>query len=49
MICYSFPAVDFKGVIIEESLGDVSVLKEVQILNTKVEQVTEKHKTPWLF
>ena len=25
-----------------------SVLKEVNILNTKVEEVTPKHKTPWL-
>jgi hypothetical protein len=39
---------DYKGVIIEESLGDNSVLKEVKILNTKIEKVTEKHKTPWL-
>ncbi len=39
---------DYQGVIIEESLEDKSVLKEVQILSTKVEQVVEKHKTPWL-
>ena len=39
---------NYKGVIIEESLEDKNVLKEVKILSTKVEQVTEKHKTPWL-
>jgi hypothetical protein len=39
---------DYKGVIIEESLEDTSVLKEVNILKTKVEKVTEKHKTPYL-
>lgn len=39
---------NYKGVIIEESLRDTSVLKEVEALDTKVEQVTEEHKTPWL-
>lgn len=39
---------NYKGVIIEESLGDTSVLQEVKILETKVEQVEEDHKTPWL-
>lgn len=39
---------EFKGVIIEESLGDKSILKSIKILSTKVEEVTEKHKTPWL-
>lgn len=38
----------YKGVIIEESLGDKAVLQNVKILSTKVEQVTEEHKTPWL-
>ena len=38
----------YKGVIIEESLKDKAVLKKVQILETKVEQVVEEHKTPWL-
>src|SRR3989339_2251838 len=36
------------GVIIAESLEDKNILKEVKILSTKIEQVTEKHKTPWL-
>ncbi|QQG44478.1 MAG: hypothetical protein HYW86_01000 [Candidatus Roizmanbacteria bacterium] len=39
---------DYKGVIIEESLADKSVLRDVKIISTKVETVTEKHKTPWL-
>lgn len=38
----------FSGVIIEESLTDNSVLKDVNIVSTKVEPVTEKHKTPWV-
>lgn len=39
---------NYKGVIIEESLGDKSVLGEVKIVETKVETVTPEHKTPWL-
>lgn len=39
---------NYKGVIIEESLGDKSCLKDLDIISTKVEQVTESHKTPWL-
>jgi hypothetical protein len=39
---------NYKGVIIEESLNNPAVLKELSIIQTKVEQVTEKHKTPWL-
>lgn len=39
---------NFKGVIIEESLGDRAVLGLVKIVSTKVELVVEKHKTPWL-
>lgn len=38
----------FIGVIIEESLTDNSVLKDVRIVSTKVERVTEKHKTLWV-
>ncbi|MBF0102732.1 MAG: hypothetical protein HQK77_17665 [Desulfobacterales bacterium] len=38
----------YKGVIIEESLGDVDVLKDIVIISTKVEPITESHKTPWL-
>ena len=39
---------NYRGVIIEESLDDKSVLKEVKIISTKVEPVTDKHKTPWV-
>lgn len=39
---------NYKGVIIEESLDNKGVLNEVVISNTKVESVTEKHKTPHL-
>ncbi len=38
----------FKGTIIEESLENQKVLKKVKIIKTKVEQVVEKHKTPWI-
>ncbi len=38
----------YKGVIIEESLADKSCLKDLKIVSTKIEQVTESHKTPWL-
>jgi len=39
---------NYKGVIIEESLEDKDVLKEIAILDTKVEPVTEEHNTPHL-
>lgn len=39
---------DYKGVIIEESLEDKNVLKGIHILDTKIEKVTEGHKTPWV-
>jgi len=39
---------DYKDVIIEESLENKGILKKVKIISTKVEQVTDKHKTPWL-
>lgn len=38
----------FSGVIIEESLTDKSVLEDVNIVSTKVEPVTEHHRTPWV-
>ena len=38
---------NYKGVIIEESLENKEVLKKVKIISTKVEQVTNEHKTPW--
>jgi len=39
---------NYKGVIIEESLKNKDVLSLVKIISTKVENVVEKHKTPWL-
>ncbi|MDD5145118.1 MAG: hypothetical protein PHW72_03270 [Candidatus Pacebacteria bacterium] len=39
---------NYKGVIIEESLANKDVLEVVKILVTKSESVIEKHKTPWL-
>ena len=39
---------NFIGVIIEESLENREILKKVKIIKTKVEKVTEKHKTPWI-
>lgn len=39
---------NFRGVVIEESLGNKSVLGKIKIVETKVEQVIPKHKTPWL-
>lgn len=39
---------NYKGIIIEESLADPSILRDIKILATKVEEFTEKHQTPWL-
>ncbi|MFA5258776.1 MAG: hypothetical protein WC979_05840 [Candidatus Pacearchaeota archaeon] len=39
---------DFKGIIIEESLKDTSVLKAIKIVKTVIEKTTERHRTPWL-
>ena len=38
----------YRGVIIEESLENTDILKNVKILSTEVEDVTDGHKTPWL-
>jgi hypothetical protein len=38
----------FTGTIIEESLENKEVLEEVKIISTRVSQVTEEHKTPWI-
>ena len=38
----------YRGVIIEESLENKNVLKNVNILSTKIEDVKEKHRTPWV-
>src|SRR3990170_3590320 len=39
---------NYKGTIIEESLEVKDVLKDVKILSTEVEDVTDEHQTPWL-
>ncbi|OGE94439.1 MAG: hypothetical protein A3B10_01405 [Candidatus Doudnabacteria bacterium RIFCSPLOWO2_01_FULL_44_21] len=39
---------NYQGTIIEESLDDPAVLSKINIVSTKVEIVTEKHRTPWL-
>ena len=39
---------NYSGVIIEESLKNKKVLSQVTLTKTKVEKVTEHHKTPWL-
>ena len=39
---------NYKGIIIEESLENKDILKDVKISDTKIEEVTEKHKTPWI-
>lgn len=39
---------DYKGIIIEESLKDGAILSKVRIINTKVEPIKPAHKTPWL-
>jgi hypothetical protein len=39
---------NYRGVIIEESLENKEILKDIKIISTEVEVVTENHKTPWL-
>ena len=39
---------NYKGVIIEESLDSKDVLRDILIIKTKIEKVTEEHKTPHL-
>ncbi|MFY9462477.1 MAG: hypothetical protein WAP51_04730 [Candidatus Sungiibacteriota bacterium] len=39
---------NYKGVIIEESLEEKNVLRDVKIVATEVEPATAEHKTPWL-
>ena len=38
----------FTGIIIEESLENKDILKKIKIIKTTIEEVTEKHKTPWI-
>ncbi len=39
---------NYNGTIIEESLENTDVLKDLKIISTKVKQVVEEHKTHWL-
>lgn len=39
---------NFKGVIIKESLADKSITDDLKIISTKIENVSAKHKTPWI-
>lgn len=39
---------NYRGVIIEESLENKDILKKVKIASTRVEKVTDQHRTPWL-
>lgn len=39
---------NYHGIIIEESLENTGVIRDIQILSTKVEPITDGHKTPWL-
>lgn len=39
---------DYKGVIVEESLLDLSVLKDIELLSQEVEKVSDRDNTPWL-
>lgn len=39
---------NYNGTIIEESLVNKDVLKKVKIISTKIEPITDEHKTPWL-
>jgi len=39
---------NYKGVIIKESLRDTAILDQLKIVSTEVEAVKESHKTPWL-
>lgn len=40
---------DFRGVVVEESLADKGILKELFLLDIINEVVGERHCTPWLF
>ena len=38
----------FTWILIEESLENKSILEKINIKSTKVEKVTQEHKTPWV-
>lgn len=39
---------DYKGCIIEESLSDISIIEELEIVDTHISKTTDKNETPWL-
>jgi hypothetical protein len=39
---------EYTGVIIEESLKNNKVLKDIKIIKTDIERITKEHETPWL-
>ena len=39
---------DYKGIIIEESLIKPNILRELEVVHTTISKVTEKEETPWL-
>ncbi len=39
---------NYRGVIIEESLTDLDIFKDVEIIETNVVPVSARHGTPWI-
>lgn len=39
---------DYKGCIIEESLSDISIIGELEIVDTHISKTTAEDETPWL-
>lgn len=39
---------DYKGIIIEESLSHSDILEKLEIVHTEISPVTQKDETPWL-
>ena len=48
LILITMTSQNYKGVIIEESIKSNSIIKKLKILNTEIEKVTKRHKTPWI-
>ena len=39
---------NYRGIIIEESLSNSDIIKELELINQEIEKVVEAHETPWL-
>ncbi len=39
---------NYQGVVVEESLENKEILRNVNISRTEIEEVTTSHKTPWI-